>query len=184
VLCQHKGANPAPSEYNLLAHAAHATATFAELGMAISLGLMMKIIKPISTAPLDTIQIETRKREREKRRNCTTKDIEKDEGAFVALLHKTGCQINDAGNSISNAAHIFWLHLWEIAHYIALLFAIAALLGLAYCPTEETWTLGFAVISFLLAAWKGVHVHKSTKDGKSEGLLGIPLEPVQPENSD
>jgi len=152
--------------------------------MAISLGLMMKIIKPTSTTSVDQIQVETRKREQLKRRMRTTRNIIQDEGAFVAMLHLAGCHISDAGNSISNIAHIVWLHIWGAAHYAALLFAIAALSGLAYCPTEETWTLAFAVVSFLLATWKGVHVHKSTKDGKSEGLLGIPLEPIQPESSD
>lgn len=148
--------------------------------MAISLGLMMKIIKPQTSAPVDPIQVETRKREKEERRMRTASDIAKNEGILLAALHLVGCHINDAGNSISNIAHIIWLHIWGITHHIALLFAIAALLGLAFCP-DEPWTLAFAGVSFLLATWKGIHVHKSNKDGGDKGSLGVPIDPVPPD---
>lgn len=81
---------------------------------------------------------------------------------------------------------IIRLHIWGGFHYVTALLAFLALLGLAYCTVEESWTLKFALASLLLSAWKGICVHKSTAspNGQKEGLLGIPLEPVQSANGD
>lgn len=172
----------------MLAHAAHATATFAELGMAISLGLMMKIIKP-KDSPIDEDEVlrETLKHEQKiDHRNKITRDIEQNEGWFVAILHKRGCQIKDAGGSFLGIVSIVKFHIWEGFHYISFGLAFLALIGLAYCTKEELWTLNFALASLLLSTWKGICVHRSTtsQKGHKEGLLGIPLEPVPPENGD
>lgn len=168
----------------MLAHAAHATATFAEVGMAISLGLMLKIIKP-KHDPTDEIRRVTEKSKREQikadRRSKTISDIENTDGKFLAVVHRVICSIKDLVSNILHMLFVVLSFFWEYFYYVTLVFALLALLGLAYCPKEEDWTLVCALASLLFAIWKAMHIHKS-RDQK-EGMLGVPIDPIPPNNA-
>lgn len=169
----------------MLDHAVHATATFAELGMAVSLGLMMKIIKPAEN-PNDAILRETKKRQKEQdkadKRNKTIAGIQETDGPTVAFLHRVVCKIKDGFNKALGWIHFAVEWIWDKFHYFTAALALLALIGLAYCNEQESWTFFFALASLLLATWKAVYVHRSTEFPREQkdGMLGVPVDPVPP----
>jgi hypothetical protein len=96
----------------MVTHIAHATATFAELTLAMSIALLTKIIS--SPVVVDSLARET-----------TEKRIETNENRFVKATFKFACTITDKFNG-------FMLY----APIIAFVLAIAALCGLALCSLE------------------------------------------------
>ena len=98
------------------AHITHATAVFCEITLAISIGVVTKIIK---TAPItDKLARET-----------TINRIKESEGSHLAWIFRGLCKISDFLNKAKS-----------LIPYIALLGSLSVLFGLAFCPKRcATW---------------------------------------------
>ena len=112
------------------AHITHATAVFCEITLAISIGVVTKIIK---TAPItDKLARET-----------TINRIKESEGSHLAWIFRGLCKISDFLNKAKS-----------LIPYIALLGSLSVLFGLAFCPSQittlEIWFFFFSCVAFLL----------------------------------
>ena len=117
----------------MVTHIAHATATFAELSLAMSIAMLTKIIMPPPI--IDSLARET-----------TAKRLEAEENWFVKLFYQFACTISDKIRGFFSNAPVY-----------SFLLALASLFGLALCPISNTlvdWSV-FAVsfFSFLLRTY-------------------------------
>lgn len=120
------------------AHIAHATATFAELSLAMSIAMLTKIITP----PLivDSLSRET-----------TVKRLETSETRFVRSMFKVSCAISDVGMGIFSYFAVF-----------SFVLAIVSLLGLALCPNSGDIAAYFIfAAAFVAFALISIYVYSS-----------------------
>lgn len=132
-------------------HIAHATATFAELGLALSVGMLAKII-PRATST-DAVA-----------RTTTANRVASEDGNFVAFFYKVALALADLGRSLFDLTPAFCGFL-----------AIASLLGLAFCPSVNKIAhlaqFGFSAFSFLLIGFY-IYLNRQTlaKTGESPDI--------------
>lgn len=95
------------------AHIAHATATFAELSIAMSIAMLTKIIMP---APVvDALARET-----------TRERVKESDGKLVTVIYGFGCWISDTLGSITSNIP-----------FVSLILSLASLIGLGFCSSTS-----------------------------------------------
>lgn len=115
----------------MVTHIAHATATFAELSLAMSIAMLTKIILPPPI--IDSLARET-----------TLKRLETGgETWFVKIMYRVACAISDGIRGV-----------FSYSASLSFMLALTSLFGLAFCPTssDKVDYLVFAVslLSFIL----------------------------------
>lgn len=114
----------------MVAHIAHATATLAELSLAMSIAMLTKIIIPPTI--IDSLARET-----------TLKRLETGETWFVRFMYRVACTISDGIRGFFSRSAL-----------LSFVLALGSLFGLALCPTSSGLVdysmFAVSLISFIL----------------------------------
>jgi hypothetical protein len=159
----------------MLEHATHATATFAELTLAISLGLMMKIIRP-DVPPDDLVDKETRAAVAKATTDNITDLITQKQNRFVACVYGLAVATCDKSKGIWETVKNIFVLFWQHVHWVTAMIAVVTLIGLAFCPLHE-WQFWCSITAFCIATVKGWHVHR-TPGALKPHQADVPVEPA------